>query len=1039
MSQEVLPIIELKADPVGQDRWQTLDQLADTPEFRDWVQKRFPKPMMALLSPGVDRRGFLQLMAASLGLAGLAGCRRPEIKALPYSKPPEEVVPGHPVFYATAMPRQGAAFPIIVETHEGRPTKIEGNPTQPDSAGSSDALAQASVLELYDPDRASPVLKKGQPSTWQDYDAFAAQLYASLREHKGKGLRILSGDANSPSLDLLREHMRTIMPQAVWHVFEPINREHAQAGATLAFGSTLRARFLFDKANLILSLDSDFLGLEEDGTRHHRGFSSARLGTGSSPTMNRLYVVESQFSITGGMADHRLRLASSLVVDYTLALARELLAGDRLASLPSGSPQANLRQALASFQPAVAVDEHWIREVAADLRAHAGKGIIIPGRRQPALVHALAFALNSALGNLGKTIELRRPPAGSAPGTVQELVQAIEKKDVETLIIVGGNPVYDAPADLGFGDQMVAVATTIRLGLHADETSRLASWHLPAAHFLESWGDARGGDGTLLPIQPMIEPLFDGRNILEEMARLVKFETTSPYEIVRRSFRKNSGVSDAGFEAAWRKYLHEGTGAVGSYPVDKPAVRWEAVAKTVAATKPGPGALSSTSLELVLERDAKVDDGRFSNNGWLQELSNPLLKLAWGNAAIMSPKTAQELAVADGDVVRLELDGRTLEIAAIILPGQADYSIGVALGYGRPTSGHVGQDVGYNAYTLRTTKSLDIALGLRATKTGEKATLGRNQENFKMEGRDIFHQMTLSQLTNHSGHTHSAAHEESPADIQTVPESKGEHQWGMAIDLNTCTGCSACVLACQSENNIPIVGKAEIPRGREMHWIRIDRYFAGDPDEPEMLHQPVACVHCEKAPCEVVCPVNATVHGDEGLNLMVYSRCIGTRYCSNNCPYKVRRFNYFDYNHWPLDQLWYGPLAEGGMAETLKMQKNPDVSVRSRGLMEKCTYCVQRIEQAKIGLKVAAGDSAPGRIPDGTVVPACAQACPAQAIVFGDISDPGSKVSRIKDQARNYDLLGELNTKPRTSYLARLRNPNPKMPAHRLFDDGEQA
>jgi len=1025
MNQETNPMLGPTGAPSGRTYWRSLDQLADTPEFRDWVERRFPQSMRELLTGVVDRRHFLQLMAASLGLAGLAGCRRPELKALPYSKPPTEIVPGLPDFYATAIPHRGAFFPVLVETHEGRPTKIEGNPRHPDSGGSSDATAQASVLDLYDPDRAGPVLQKGQPATWQDYDAFASKHYAAIRQKKGKGLRILAEDLASPSLDLLRNHVQSVLPEAHWHVYDPLARIGGRDGAAIAFGSPVIPRYQFDRAQVILSLDGDFLGLEEDGTRHHRGFAQSRLSDGNQPAMNRLYVVESRFTITGGMADHRLRLPSSHVVEYTLALARELVSGEKLVPSP-GSPQATLRQALASFQPVLKFDPGWIREVAADLRAHAGKGIVIAGRRQPALVHALVFALNALLDNLGKTIELRKPPARPASGTLQELISAIDKNDVETLLILGGNPAHSAPADLGFADRLERVPTTIRLGLHADETSRLATWHLPAAHALEAWGDARAGDGSLLAIQPMIEPLFDGRNMLEELARLSKYEPASAYEIVRRAFRKESGVAEASFEAEWRKFLHEGMSAVGAYPAEKPSLHWDAVARAVTSFRPASVPLSASNLELVLERDAKVDDGRFANNGWLQELPNPITKLAWGNAALLSPATARELGVADGDLVRLDLDGRSLEIVAMVLPGQADYSVGVALGYGRTACGRVGQEVGYNAYALRTAKTPDVATGMKISRTGRQATLATTQEHHTMEGRDLIRELTLADLGVHStGAEHG--HEGELPDIQTPPVVHGDHQWGMAIDLNTCTGCSACVLACQSENNIPLVGKEEVPRGRSMHWIRIDRYFAGDPNEPEMVHQPVACAQCEKAPCEVVCPTNATVHGDEGLNIMVYSRCIGTRYCSNNCPYKVRRFNYFNYNERPLDKLWYGPLAEWGMAETLKMQKNPDVSVRARGVMEKCTYCVQRIERARIGMRVAAGGAPPGKIPDGTVVPACAQACPAQAIVFGDLSDPQSKVSRIKRQARNYDLLGEINTKPRTSYLARLRNPNPRM------------
>ncbi len=1018
--------LEPLAIPTGKAYWRSLDHLADTPQFRDWIERRFPESMSELLAGGVDRRRFLQLMAASIGLAGLAGCRRPEMKALPYAKSPEEVVPGLPNFYATAMPRRGGALPILVESHEGRPTKIEGNPRHPDSGGSSDVLAQAWVLELYDPDRAGPVRHLGEPSTWKDYDVFAAQHYASLRQRKGKGLRILSEGLNSPSLDLLREHLRSTLPEAGWHVFEPVSTSNALDGAALACGSPVLPRFHFDRAEVIVSLDSDFLGLEEDGTRHHRGFSRGRLGEGQVPAMNRLYVVESQFSITGGMADHRLRLPSSHVLDYTLALARAVATSDPVVPAP-GSPQARLRTALEQRRPSVRLDERWVREVAADLRSRPGKTIIVAGRRQPPLVHALALALNDMLGSLGKTVELHKAPGRPAAGTIHELAGAIDQGQVETLVILGGNPAYNAPADLALAERLKQVPTTIRLGLHADETSRLATWHLPLAHGLEAWGDARAGNGAVLPVQPLIEPLFEGRNMLEELARLTQYETSSPYEIVRRAFRKVSGTKDAEFEAAWRRCLHEGTSTAGAEASVRPAVAWDSVARAVGAAGPGTGPLSASNLELVLERDTKVDDGRFANNGWLQELPHPVTKLSWGNAALFSPRTAEELGIVDGDVVRLELDGRSLETAAMILPGQADHSVGLALGYGRSGAGHIGRDVGSNAYALRSSGAPDLARGLKVSGTGKKASLACSQDHFTMEGRDLIRELTLADLI--GPHETGHAHEPELHDIQTVPVSAGEHQWGMAIDLNTCTGCNACVLACQSENNIPIVGRDEILRGREMHWIRIDRYFAGDLEEPELVHQPVACMQCEKAPCEVVCPINATVHGEEGLNLMVYSRCIGTRYCANNCPYKVHRFNYFDYNQRPLDQLWYGPLAEKGMPETLKMQKNPDVSVRMRGVMEKCTYCVQRIERARIGVHVAAGGAPPGKIPDGTVVPACAQACPAQAIVFGDISDPGSKVSRIKNQAHNYDLLGDLNTKPRTSYLARLRNPNPRMAA----------
>jgi molybdopterin-containing oxidoreductase family iron-sulfur binding subunit len=1028
MNQDTPSAPTTGAPLTGPSYWRSLDELADTPAFRDWVERQFPRSVRELMEGGVDRRRFLQVMAASFGLAGLgglSGCRRPELKALPYTKPPEAVVPGLPTFYATAMPRAGWAAPVLVECHEGRPTKIEGNPRHPDSGGSSDVFAQASVLDLYDPDRSTTVLRKGGPATWAEFDAFAAAHIENLRSRRGRGLYVLSGDVVSPSLDLLRGQLLAAMPESRWHVHEPIDTAAARAGAVMAFGSPVATRYKFETADVVLSLDADVLGIEDGGGRHVRGFAEGRRPEGPAPTMNRLYVVESRYSLTGGMADHRLRLPSSRVRDLAVALAHAVLAADPVVPAP-GSPGAALRGALEGFRPSVRLDPRWVSEVAADLRAHAGTSLVVAGRRQPALVHALAHALNAALGNLGTTVELRDAPKEADVGTLAELAKAIGEGWVDTLLILGPNPAYDAPADLDFGRLLTRVATTIRLGSHVDETSRLATWHLPAAHYLESWGDARTGDGTVVPIQPVIEPLFGGRTALETLARLIPFEQTSSYDIVRLSLARARGITTADLDPVWQRFLHDGLLAGSARAPVNPALRWGAVAEAVAAAGPAPGPLSASNLELVLDRDAKVDDGRYANNGWLQEVPDPVTKLTWDNAALLSPRTARELGVASGDLVRLEIAGRSLEIAALVVPGQADDSVAVSLGYGRTDAGRVGRGVGFNAYALRTTADPDIAVGLKVVPIGRSYPLSVTQDHFRMEGRDLVREQAFG-LPGQAAH--QAEYQSKAVDIQTRPELGGEHQWGMVIDLNACVGCNACTVACQSENNIPIVGKAEVARGREMHWIRIDRYFSGREDDPGLVHQPVACVQCESAPCEVVCPVNATVHSDEGLNVQVYSRCIGTRYCLNNCPYKVRRFNFFNYNERPLDQLGIGPLAEKGMAETLRMQKNPDVTVRIRGVMEKCTYCVQRIERAKIGARVDAGATGGTAVLDGTIVPACAQACPARAIVFGDLSDPDSRVSRLRSGPRNYAVLGELNTRPRTTYLARVRNPNPRMPA----------
>jgi molybdopterin-containing oxidoreductase family iron-sulfur binding subunit len=1010
---------------VGKAYWRSLEELADSPAFRDWVERRFPRSMRELLDGGIDRRRFLHLMAASMGLAGLSGCRRPESHVLPYAKPPEEVVPGRPNYYATAMPRPGGASPILVESHEGRPTKVEGNPIHADSTGAADAIAQASVLDLYVPDRLGPVFHERVATTWEAYDTFASDHFGALRRQKGRGFHVLSEEVASPAVDLLREHLRAVMPEARWHVYEPISPVNARLGSMLAFGSPISARPRFDRAEVVLALDCDFLGLEEEGGRHLLGFAEARRLREPSAGMNRLYVVESRFSLTGGMADHRLRVPASQVRDYTVALARAILSGSGADAALQRALEATSLGREGPWSRPEADAGPWIREVADDLKAHRGRALVIAGRRQPPLVHAIVHAMNATLGNLGRTVECRGGPRDSDTGTLEDLARAIGEGSVETLLILGGNPAYNAPADLEFAALMKRVKMTIRLGLHADETSHEATWHLPAAHYLESWGDARTGDGTVVPIQPLIEPLDGGRTLLEVVAQLSAFETTVPYEIVRRSFRKVSRIAADQFEPAWRRFLHDGQLAGSAYPVAKPVLQWGSVANAVATAQPAAGRLSTDHLELVLDRDAKVDDGRFANNGWLQELPEPVSKLTWDNAALLSPATARALGLSTGEVVRLDLAGRILEIPVQILPGQADFSVAVPLGYGRTKAGRIGMGVGFNAYVLRTSAAPDIALGLRLARTGRTYPLACTQDHFTMEGRDLVREESLANLRRST--SPAAAEASESGELIARPAFDGEHQWGMVIDLNTCIGCNACVVACQSENNIPIVGKDQVVRGREMHWIRLDRYFSGDEADPGLIHQPVACVHCENAPCEVVCPVNATVHNDEGLNVQVYSRCIGTRYCANNCPYKVRRFNYYNYNERPLDQLRLGPLTEKGMAEPLKMQKNPDVTVRIRGVMEKCTYCVQRIEQARIGARVDAGGSGHTAVPDGTIVPACAQTCPARAIVFGDLSDPESRVSQLRSQPRHYSLLGELNTLPRTTYLSRVRNPNPKM------------
>ncbi len=1006
---------------MNKDYWRSLEELSDTPEFREWLEREFPNHASEWLGGSVSRRRFLQLMSASIGLAGLAGCRRPEYPILPFSKTPEAVVAGLPTQYATSIPRPGSAFPILVESHEGRPTKIEGNPLHRWSLGSSDLQAQAAILDLYDPDRSREVLLSGQPSSWEAFDQFADTHFKEFAERQGKGLHFLSGNISSPAMRMLREDVVRALPEAVWHVHEAIGDENRQFGNEMAFGKPYATEYRFETADVIVSLDCDFLGVEDGAVAMTRAFTERRKVEETSSTMNRLYVVENHPTTTGAMADHRLRLASAQVIEFALAMANELLtlaAQDQ----PLNQPATNFAEAIDGTRLPSGVPSAWVREVAHDLRASRGRSLILAGPSQPPLVHALAHLLNWELGNLGQTIVLReRPKVQNA--TLPALAEAIRRGAVGTLVMIGGNPAYDAPADLELDQLLPRVPHAIRVSESLDETSALSLWQLPMSHFLESWGDAETSDGTYSPIQPLIAPLFATRSPLEVVARLIRYETTEPYEIVQRSFVQRTGVGIGAF----RKFLHDGVRPGSSWPAMSVVPDWTAVLQAVGERGDRAVAIGVNNLELAFHADRCLQDGRFANNGWLQETPDPITKLTWGNAAMISPLTAKKVGVETGEIVKLSIGGRTLEVPVFVLPGQVDFSISLPLGYGRTVVGRVGTGVGCNAYKMRTTAALWSSLGVTISKTGKTERLASTQNHGSMQGRDLVRTLTLAdfqKLPTEEPHDHRHS-----LPLYKPAELEGQHQWGMVVDLNQCTGCSACVVACQSENNIPIVGKEEVLLGREMHWIRLDRYFTGTEDEPGFAHQPVACVHCENAPCETVCPVNATVHSPEGLNLQVYNRCIGTRYCANNCPYKVRRFNWLDYNEVPLVQLHLGPLAEHGMPETLKMQKNPDVTVRMRGVMEKCTYCVQRIERGKVGSKLKSPGSGDNNIPDGTIVSACAQACPAQAIRFGDLLDPNSQVSQAKKRNRDYDLLGELGTLPRTSYQGRVRNPNPLLAA----------
>ena len=1007
----------------GKQYWRTLEELAGDPEFEELLHREFPRQAPSDWDDGVDRRDFLKLMAASLAFAGLSGCgRTPEQYVVPYVKQPDGLTLGKPRFYATAMPFGGDAIGLLVESHEGRPTKIEGNPDHPSSLGATNVFSQASVLNLYDPDRAQTVTKFGEIQTWSLFVESAQAIAAGMRATNGAGFRILTGIITSPTLAAQIGSLLTLFPKAKWHQWEPAVGDGTREGAKLALGSYLNTVYRPERADVILSLDSDFLGSGPGHIRYAREFSRRRKLNGPNDTINRLYVVEPTPSVTGATADHRLPLRASGVEVFARALAGKLGLGG-LATLPGK-------------------DGDWLDAVAKDLQKHKGASLVVAGEHQPAEVHALAHAINAALGNVGTTLYYTEPVEAHPVNNLEslrELCSDIYDGKVETLLILGVNPVYTAPHDFDFASKIKfdenkkrkLVKNTIYVGSHFDETAELCDWHVAESHYLETWGDARAFDGTVSMIQPLIAPLYHTHSPREVLAAFGEKPGLSDYDALRDHLKAANPSAD--FEKFWRKTLNDGVVAGSAFaPVS-------AISKLGGDDLPAIKTTSTTDIEFIFRPDPCVYDGRFANNGWLQELPKPVTKLTWDNAALVSPKTAESLQLAHNvawrggehgkiysNVIDISLSNSKVTAAAWTLPGQADGVVVLPLGYGRKRAGYTGTNKGFNAYAVRTSDALWTASAPASAirKTGDDYPLACTQYHFNMEGRQILATGTLEEYRKNPNFANEQA--ELPPKELSLYKGEAEYpydrdKWAMAIDLNKCNGCNACVVACQSENNIAVVGKDQVMRGREMHWIRIDRYYekakspTGDPssyDEslfnPQTYFQPVPCQQCENAPCEQVCPVGATAHSAEGLNDMTYNRCIGTRYCSNNCPYKVRRFNFLRFQDWETPQL--------------KLLRNPEVTVRSRGVMEKCTYCVQRINNARIE---AEKSNAP--IHDGAIVTACEQACPTEAIVFGNANDPNSRVSKLKAQQRNYSILGELNTRPRTTYLAAVRNPNPEL------------
>jgi len=1008
--------------------WRALDEQADDPAFNDFVHREFPSQVDALIDP-VQRRTFLKLMGASLALAGFSACtRQPPEHIVPYVRQPEELIPGRPLFYATAMTLGGVATGLLVESHEGRPTKVEGNPLHPGSIGAADIFSQAAVLGLYDPDRSQTITNVGEIRPWSGYLGAMRAALTAQAPLKGAGVRILSESIASPSLAAQIRSVLAQYPSAKWHQWDPASGDNGRNGAKLAFGEYVATQYQIDAADVIVSLDADFLASGASSLRHAREFAGRRLPDDAAH-MNRLYAIECMPTSTGARADHRLPLRPSQIEAAARHLASAVGASGAGQGLgPAGS---------AGFSPAAL---KFLDAVAKDLQAHRGTGLVIAGEAQPPIVHALAHAMNHALGNAGKTV-VYTDPVEAAPvdqlASLRDLVADMRAGAVDVLVILSGNPVYTAPPDLDFGGAMSKVALRAHLSLYDDETSALCHWQIPETHFLEGWSDARGFDGTVSIVQPLISPLYGSKSAHEVIAAMSDHPERTAYDIVREYWVAAAGSKDGAaqrearaieqspvqpvvtpaFESQWRRWVHDGVMPGTAYQPKSVTLRSDF--SRAAAARPAPP--PAGAFEISFRHDPSILDGRFANNGWLQELPKPVTRLTWDNAVLVSPATAAKLKAGGSpafqggehgqiisDVVELRYRGKSVKGPLFVVVGHADDCATVHLGYGRTRAGHVGSRIGFDANALRTADAMSFGGGLEIRLTGDTFPLACTQFHHLMEGRGQVRAVTRDEFVRNPASVKEG--DETPPRMLTLyPDYKYEgYKWGMAIDLNACIGCNACVVGCQSENNIPVVGKEQVLAGREMHWIRIDTYYRGPAENPETYFQPVPCMQCENAPCEVVCPVGATVHSDEGLNDMVYNRCVGTRYCSNNCPYKVRRFNFLLYQDWNTPSL--------------KLGRNPDVSVRSRGVMEKCTYCVQRINEKKIDT-----EKQDRRIVDGEIKTACQQTCPADAIVFGDLNDPKSRVTQLQKEVRNYALLAELNTRPRTTYLAALRNVNPEL------------
>ena len=999
--------------------WKSLNELAQNEEYKKYAEREFPENATELTDQ-VSRRSFLRVMGASIALAGFASCRKPVQKILPYSRQPEDMVLGEPLFYATSMPFQDSVTGLLITNNEGRPTKIEGNQDHPASGGRTSIYNQASVLGMYDPDRSRSPRRNGENVSKNDFVEFAADHF---NNNNGRIL-FIDEATSSPTYHRLKEQILDNY-DADWVTYEPFSENNAIEGTQIAFGQRLRTVNHYDEADLVLALDDDFMSPQahKNSVENSLNLTSRRKVESVDDTMSRIYSVENAFTNTGSYADHRLRLKSSQIAPFTFALA------SRLAESVSG---------LSAFE-GVSNDfsgHDWIDVLADELLNNQGGSVITLGAQHSPEVHAAVAAMNLALGNEGSAVTYHELPYRVNRDENQAFIDAISELqagEFDTVVLIGGNLIYNAPADLNIADALGNAGTTIQLSEYYDETSQACHWHVNRAHYLEAWGDGLSYTGQRSIIQPQIQPLFNGISAVEFLGILLNGEETSGYELVQDTW---SDVITSDFTREWERVLHDGLDTESGF--DSASVSLSG--NFASAVEGSLGQSEVSGIEIAIKPDARVFDGRFANNSWLQELPEPMTKITWDNVALMSAATAESIGInpqrsfRNNDVpkVRISAGGETIEIAAWVEPGHADDSITLTVGYGRSNVGRVADGVGVDTYPLRTTENLFFQAA-DVEPVGSTYEVACVQDHHSLEGRDMIRTATLDEYReNPDFATFKSFHGfEVPGMKQALEKGDdrgpvslfNEHygpdhqpQWGMTIDLNSCFGCGVCTIACQAENNIPVIGKREVGRRRIMHWIRTDRYYEGDADNPTAYHQPVPCMHCELAPCEQVCPVAATTHSEDGINQMTYNRCIGTRYCMNNCPFKVRRFNFFNYTK--------EYLTTGNDPEIIQMAMNPEVTVRFRGVVEKCTYCVQRVNREKIKSKIATGSRKPE---DGAVKTACQQACPANAISFGDLTDSDSEVSRKKRNDRNYVMLEEMNVRPRTSYLARLTNKNPEL------------